>query len=208
MIPLLIHKIKTKYQGVSLIEVLLAVTVGVLVISSAVILMGVALRSNILNRQMAAASGLLIEAHEAINNIVSSGWNNIYNLNKGEPNHYKLTRAIDIWKAESGEETITINNVVYTRYFVVENVSRTNGVIDSVYNASQEDPSTQKVTVYVKWGDPNNPHILSLPKYLSRSQNMRSFIQSDWSGGSGETRVLLQPNNRYDSGTNIQSTTN
>ena len=201
----MIYKIK-KSSGVSLVEIMVATVVSAIFIAGASALIGTSLKSSQASKEKTVAYSLLSETQEAIKNVVASNWHNIYDLSKSEPNHYKIVKSGDVWTIQSGEETITSNNIVFTRYFVAENISRTNDTIDSTYSSSNDDPSTQKITAYIKWGA--GLKVLNLPKYITRSQSPRTFIQSDWSGGSGETNVLLQPNTRYSSDTNMQNITN
>jgi prepilin-type N-terminal cleavage/methylation domain-containing protein len=96
------------------------------------------------------------------------------------------------------------NSTAFTRYFNIENVSRdSNG--DIVTSGGNNDPSTQKITVYIEWpttsGDTGQ---VSVVDYVTRWAN-RVFNQSDWSGGSGQTGVITEPNNRFDNATSISN---
>ena len=103
------------------------------------------------------------------------------------------------------------NNFVYSRYFYVDNVNRDSCGIGSISSSAttsctfggagiSDDPSTQKVTSVIK--DSNNNTLLTEHEYLTRSRNY-SFNQSNWSGGSGQNGIILQPNSLFSSSTNI-----
>src|SRR3989339_213573 len=53
------------------------------------------------------------------------------------------------WVLVAGSENVTINSEAYARFLVVDNVSRdsSSGDIESTYNTSNDDPSTQKITI-------------------------------------------------------------
>jgi hypothetical protein len=101
---------------------------------------------------------------------------------------------------------------IYTRYFSVENVCRTNdssSTISSVTPCNSgdiEDPATQKVTVYTRWPEGKDlPRVaeLTLIDYFTRWQNA-VFYQTDWSGGGNfDGPVTDQSTNRYSTSSNI-----
>ena len=106
------------------------------------------------------------------------------------------------------------NSSVYTRYFYVDNVNRTQcGVGDistsdvsgctSVLGAGSgdiaNDPSTQKINIVVTRADGARYQFYS---YLTRSRNSIT-TQNDWSGGSGQVGPITVSNNKYSTSTNI-----
>ncbi len=93
-------------------------------------------------------------------------------------------------------------NRLFNRYFYVENVNR-DASGDIVQSGGTEDLSTQKITVVISWGD---NHSLSRTQYITRYQN-RSFVQSDWSGGSGQEGPITLENNKFANSSNIDYTT-
>ncbi len=106
-------------------------------------------------------------------------------------------------RALSAEEIKSIYQSDYfSRYFYVENVNR--DVSDNiVLEGGFEDPSTQKITAVLEWlGDKKNLSKFFLSEYLTRWNN-QVFIQNDWSGGPGESQVLLEPNNKFTTSSNI-----
>jgi len=196
-------------KGASLVEILVASLVVVILIGSGVAVMTVSFKISSENQKLAIASGLISEMAEGINNICQGNWFQLYNLTKGEPNHYKIKTTNNILAIDSGEEIITKNNVNFKRYFVVENVSRSSkNDIDSTYNPSNDDPATQKVTFYVLWGGNYNKSINTV-KYYTRSFNNKVWTQSDWSGGAKSEVISIggPVNNIFATSTNINYTT-
>lgn len=101
------------------------------------------------------------------------------------------------------------NSAVFERYFYVENVCRTS---DADYELAgvhpcdpgeTDDPSTQKVTVVVNWGDTGE---FIVDDYITRWRN-RTFPQTDWSGGSGSEGPFTEPTNEYSTSTDIATST-
>ena len=93
----------------------------------------------------------------------------------------------------SGTESVTVGGVAYNRSFSVQNVCRDaasrdiTGITDSggaatacVASGGNNDPSTQRVTVLVSWGEDS----VSWSEYAARWQNL-ICLQMDWSGGTG-----------------------
>jgi len=151
----------------------------------------VSLQSGKVSGERDIAVGLASEALEAVRGASEEKWQNIYDLTKNS--HYKTVQSSNKWTLSPGDETIAINNASYTRYVVIENVSRDAGtrLIDTGTNY---DPSTQKVTVTVSWpyADP-----VVMTDYFLRWRN-KVCNQTDWSGGAG-SGVKNCPNTSYDS---------
>ncbi len=110
-------------------------------------------------------------------------------------------------RALSAEEISSHYNAGYTRYVVLNKVSRSAGNIETSYNSANDDPSTLKVSSFVKYGrglvSNQNGGVQQLNTYLTRSGNNRVFQQTDWSGGSGQTGPVPNPGNKFDSSDNI-----
>lgn len=124
------------------------------------------------------------------NDAASQGWNLLYLppagggdpiTSKGSSNPYHVIQSGGKWILVAGEETITLSNKSFQRKIIIDNVSRdpVSANIESSYNASRDDPATQKVTVVVS-GSTFAP--IQVVSYLSRYLN-EGMLQTDWSGG-------------------------
>jgi len=173
--------------GFSLFEILIAIAVFATVGLAAAQLIGVSLQSDKTGGQKTVGAKLVSEEMEAVNAIVTEQWNNIYALNKGSANHYYAAVSSGKWATSTGDELVTANDLEYTRYFYMENVSRTSGTIDTTYNGANDDPSTQKVTAVVTWKQPggNTLGTTTQSAFLTRSRNAAA-AQSDWTTGAGQ----------------------
>jgi len=188
------HDSRYNLSGQSLLEALLSIALGVILIGSSVALMGVSLKTFNSLKQQLQANSLIRQEAEIIQSLAKDNWHSIYDLTKDSD--YYATSTNNIWSFAAGEETSTINNIPYKRYFKVYNVYRdSNG---DIATSGTEDPSTQKITVFLDYG--NNYGISSnLSFYLTRSSNNQVLNQTDWSGGPNQTGPIPYPDNKFDS---------
>jgi len=180
---------KKSKKGQILIELIVAITLAAIIIGVGAHLIDLSLYSNKFAKEKLKALYLLQEYQEALENIVKEKWHLLYNLSKGEPNHYYLDSSTGKWVIQSGEENINLGGISYQRYFIVEDVFRLNGDINPSGN---NDPSTQKITIKIFWNDDS----LEIFKYLTRWPN-ELFVQTDWSGGEGQLGPITSPNDKY-----------
>jgi len=179
-----IKKIKTN-KGALLFELLIVISLIALVVSFSASAIYLSMRSNKATGDKDTATSLATEALEAARSVADEDWQNIYSLTKGV-GHYYPSISSNKWILTSGDEIINLNNVSYTRYITIDNVSRhaTTRDIEVNYVGANDDPSTQKVTVFVSFtgGD-----TVSISEYFSRWKN-KICGQAGWvTGGSGNT---------------------
>ena len=185
-------------NGQILTELIIAIAITVVIAAIGAQLIGVSLYSAGSSEERQSVVRLAEEIFEALraitqgNNASSQGWNRLYLppdgtgnpiSSKGESNQYKIIISGSEWQIASGSSTITLEGRDYNRYFIIENVSRgANSAIEFVYNGSNDDPHTQKITVFVsKIGGSQ----FTFSEYFSRYLN-ESTAQTSWSGGSGQ----------------------
>ena len=217
-------------RGQSLIEILIAVTVAGVLVGGSAVLVTVVLQSTTQNRYFQAAGLLGQELMDRVTVFAEAKWycsptncpnadgtpTGIYNLFKDhsqDPTHkYWLDQLVSSFISKPGSEARPLNATdLYTRYFYVENVSRDgNGDIQSTYDPAREDPSTQKITVWVEWTNNGPTKNITLVKYLTRSRN-QAFRQTDWSGGSVPPancgQAINSPDNTFCDSTGIDFST-
>ena len=190
-------------KGQSLAEILIAVAVGAIIIGSAAVGISLLLRSNLESRSSQTATFLARELIDKTRSVAEGSWHDIYNLQKGSPNFYRFTASGTMLAVTTSSESSTIENITYTRYFITENVYRVGG--DIVESGGAEDPSTQKITAVVEWPSGGQIRKITVSEYLTRWRN-KILPQTDWSGGSEETGILTEPNNKFASSSNINYT--
>jgi len=199
--------LNTQYRpsGQSLIELLVAISIGTILIGGSVTLMGVSLKSYGTIRKHLQANVLIRQTIEVIQTLARYDWHSIYDLTKASD--YQIGLSGNTWTISEGQETDTINDIPYKRYFQVYNVNR-NGS-GNIADSGNDDSSTQKITVILEYGN-NYVSSSSVSFYLTRSEDNKVFQQTDWSGGSGQTGPLPNPGNKFytaDSNINYASTT-
>jgi len=169
-------------KGQALAEVLIAVVIAGIMIGGIVSTIGTSLITGKKTRQVTAATGLAQEDTEAIKTIASSNWLTVYCPpagscpgNKGSSNHYKIVLSDGTWQVQSGVATSTVDGVVYTHYFYLDNVNRDEG--GDIAESGTEDPSTQKAAVVVTWSGETN---FTISEYIMRVTSA-SFRDFNWS---------------------------
>lgn len=204
------HMLTTKRsqrKGQSLVEILVALGLGVILIGGVTALITVNLRSSSESKTNQAASSLTQEVIDGVKSVAESNWNTFYALSKGTANKYYI--ASSTLAVTAGTEPVTLGEYTFTRYFYIENVNRTKCGIGSPTAVAvtpdcasnfpigdgsiAEDPSTQKISVVVEWTGGRN---IVQTQYISRTRNA-AIRQTDWSGGGGDNSVLTNPNNKY-----------
>ncbi|MDO8429961.1 MAG: 6-bladed beta-propeller [bacterium] len=190
-------------RGQSLIEVVIAMAIGVIMIAVSSGTIALVLQSNQLSQNNQTASELAVALADNLSVLTESNWHNIYDLNKGSGNKYYIATSSGVLVIQSGEEQIIVDGIQFARYFYAENVSRNSGGnIESVYNVSNDDPSTQKATLVTNWIINGSNSVTAYSIYLTRWRN-RLLWQTDWSGGSGQEGPVSQINNKFDSYQNV-----
>jgi len=143
-----IQNTEYRFRGQSLLEALLSIALGVIFIGSSVGLIGVSLRTFNTAKQHLQANSLVRQTAEIIQSLTHDNWHNVSDLTKGS--NYYATSTNNVWSFSSGQEISTINSVPYKRYFQVFDVTRdASGNIGTGNN----DPSTQKIIVYLNYGN-------------------------------------------------------
>lgn len=206
-IPVSAQNFSTKSSGQAITEVIIGLTISAIIVAVVGGAIALILRSNQENIQFQTASLLAQEYADNLQAIAEGNWLTVYNLSpKGTTSTYRVATSGAQYVIQSGTGTLTIDDIQYTRYFSIENVSRdsvTNN-IEGTYSSANDDPSTQKVTAYVEWTRQEARRQISVVKYLARWQN-KVTRQTDWGGGSGQEGPLMSSDNRFSTSTNISS---
>lgn len=198
---------KYNTKGQSLIEVIIGMAIATILIGAAAATTVVVLRSNFDTKTAQIASFLASEYIDNLQSLTYSDWQKIYTplAGKGTDSQFYLNASGTTFELISGATTTVVENKNFIRYFFIENVSRDSCGIGSItINATTscasvgdsgiaDDPSTQKITVYVNWEGGRN---LNKIQYLTRSQN-KVFIQTDWSGGNNQEYFSTSTNNTF-----------
>lgn len=195
-----------KERGQSLAELLVAVAVVTIIISSIVGATILVLRSNLQSTAARTAAGLGQEMVDSVRSIAESQWSNLYNVSpKGSSTTYRVAPSgtPPVLSILGGSEDVTVNNIAYTRFFAVENVNRDSA--QNIVASGTEDLSTQKITVTIKWQMNGQWAEIRNSEYLTRSRNEVTKF-TDWSGSSGVVGPVTSPDSNYFSQNGLSAT--
>lgn len=204
-------------RGQSLIEILVALGIGVILIGGVTALISVNMRSSAESKMAQAASSLTQEVIDGAKSKAEADWVAFYGLAKGSANTYYIASSTNM--ITTGKEALMVSGFGFSRYFYIENVNRTQcGVGTPTSDAATascnanfplgpadiaEDPSTQKIVVVVEWAGGRS---VTQDQYVSRARNV-ALRQTDWSGGGGDESILTAPNNRYATASSVDAVT-
>ncbi|MBI4993447.1 prepilin-type N-terminal cleavage/methylation domain-containing protein [Candidatus Wolfebacteria bacterium] len=189
-------KYNIKNSGQSLIEIIIAMSIGGILIGSASAAIALILKSGYDTKTTQTASFLSAEYLDSLSSMAELNWYSIYNppAVKGENSQFYLIPSGSAYLINSGATSTIIEGRTFTRYFSIENINRDSCGVGSITAAAvscstgpggagvSEDPSTQKITVKVSWTGGGN---LTKVIYLTRNRNT-TFQQVDWSGGGNQ----------------------
>lgn len=188
-------------RGSLLLELLIVIALLAVILSVGTQAVYVSLQSGKISGERDVAVGLASEALEQVRSVADEKWQNIYDLTGKGSTQYHMVQSGNKWATSTGSEVIPLNNASYTRYVIIDNVSRdtsANRLIETTYSSAHDDPSTQKVTVTVSW--PNaDPVVMS--EYFLRWKN-QACLQTNWSSGVGSGTKTC-PDTTYVSSLNL-----
>lgn len=206
----MISKLNKFNSGQLLVEVIISIGLIAVMIAAVIPLVMSGVNASSKENEKFIATLLVKEQIEAVKNIKEGDWNEIYfpagTTNKGLTNFYHPEVSAESWVLASGKENIIKNNMKFTRFLTIENVSRTGlnaaGEIESTYNPSKEDPSTQRITSVVTLANSQN---IVIVEYFSHYKN-EIWAQTDWQGGTGVNDWTAVPGNQYATGIDVDTT--
>ena len=172
-----------------LLEIIIVIAVLAVIITIGSQTIFVSLRSNKTAGERDSALKLAEETFEAVRMVVAENWLDLYKppdgtgdpvTGKGSSSHYYPGQSDGKWVLQSGDDSVKVGDITYTRYFSIDNVSRdSNKDIEAVYNSSNDDPSTQKISVTIS---SSNISDVTATEYVFRWRN-KVCQKTDWSGG-------------------------
>lgn len=183
-------------NGQSLIEVLVATSIGTLIVLGIVSVIAPALKSNKDVEKIQIGSALSRELAENIKIVAESDWHKIESLTAGT--NYYLQSTSSPFAIATGTQTLVLSSTTFQRSFTVQGVNR-DALGKITTSGGFSDPSTKKITISYNIGGTGTS---SLVRYLTRYRN-NAYIQTDWSGGSGQTNSTTTINSRFASSTNV-----
>ena len=194
-------------RGQSLIELLVAIGVGVILVIAAV---GSIVPALLLNREttpMQTGTALGMELMNRVRVWSERDWHSVLAIATGSVNIYTITSSTSPFGAvgvtSTAGEVLTIGTSTYHRYFYLGDVYRTTNLTGSDGAGGAYDPSTKLVTVVYQLPSGATS---SLMEYITRhGGNM--YRQADWSGGPSANGPVTTTNNQFATSVNISYTT-
>lgn len=177
-------------KGQSIIEILVAVTLGAVMILGAIAVIMPALKTNTDTIKAQTGAGLAKEFIDGVRVFAEADWHNLDNLSPGQNYHLRTTSSP--YAVFSGAQSVVVSSTTYARAFQIQGVNRdTNGRI--TVGAGNNDPSTKKVIVVWSWPQTASS---SVSIYFTRWRN-RGYVQTDWSSGGGQDGPLAVVNSKF-----------
>lgn len=179
-------------RGQSLVEVLIAIAVGMIMVIGAItaVVPSLRIQGNSVRVQVAAALGKELLDNTRV--FAESNWAALAALSTSSAVHYYLNASSSPFTTSTGEQAIGVGTTTYTRYFYLSEAKRdSSGMI--VASGGTADPSTRKVTVAYQW---TSGPLSTMVTYVTRSRS-NTFWQTDWSSGGGQDGPVTAPNSRF-----------
>jgi Tfp pilus assembly protein PilV len=155
---------KKKFKkGIGLIEVLVAVFIFTIILSSLILVSNMYLSGAGDNLRLTQAAYLAEEGIEAVKTIRDKSWVDISNLNIDQTYYLNFNTTSSIWQATTTK--IDIDN--FSRSFVLEGVVRggDGNILDSgIPNLNDK---TRKLTIFVSWLGKNGIITKNLKTYIT-----------------------------------------
>jgi hypothetical protein len=187
-------------RGQSLVELLIAIGIGIIFVVGAIGALSVTLRLESQSNHGQPATELTAELTEQIRTITNDDWHTISTLTRNDPAAKYKTVSGTFYSVESGYAEFPSDTLTYRRYFLVEDAFRdTQGRLAA---SGIADPSSLKVTAVTEWDEFGQTVDARTVFYVARTRN-RIWQPTDWSGGVGDDGPSANPGNQYTSKTNI-----
>jgi len=155
-------------KGISIIEILVAITIITIGLFSLFSLTNFSLKARSHNERNIMAVNLSSEMIEAVRIVRDENWNNISGLTMGVDYYPVQSGAAPDWQwvLQSGSESVLGGQ--YLRRVLFEDVSRdTNDDIEDVYNFANDDSNTKKVTAKVSWTEAGVSRQIEIVTYIT-----------------------------------------
>ncbi len=193
------------HRGQSLIELVVAIGIGILLIVGAIGALTVSLRLESQSSHSQPALELAGELSQRLHTIANNDWHaldGIATSSQSVTNQYKISTTTTFYAIAPGYTNVTLNAITYRQYFLLEDVFR--DASDSLVSSGGIfDPSTRKVTLVAEWDEYGQTSDVRFVSYLTRIRN-RLWTQTNWAGGPGLNGPSPNPGPNFASETNIK----
>lgn len=188
-----------KKSGQSLIELIIAIGLGIIFITGAIGALTVTLRLSSETNHGQPALELARELSEQLRTVVNNDWHALNGLSLNGSTEYTVSTTTTFYEITEGSKTTTLNAIDYSVRFVLDPVYRDGN--NAIAAMGTLDPSTIKVTAIASWQSYGQENDVRFSTYLTRIKN-RVWIQTDWSTGPVGALVDASPSTRFATHTN------
>ncbi len=148
-------------KGIGLVEVLVAVFIFTIILSSLILISNLYLSGSTDSLRNTQAAYLAEEGIEGVKIIRDNSWDDILSILSNTQKFLSFSSASSTWQVSDTKEEIG----VFSRSFIINSVSRDSNGDISV--SGTDDPNTKKVTVNVSWNGKKGVVTKSLITYIT-----------------------------------------
>ncbi len=149
-------------KGIGLVEVLVAVFVFTIILSSLILISNLYLSGATDSLRNTQAAYLAEEGIESIKTIRDNSWNDILSIPTDTTKYLSFSIASSSWQISDTEEKIG----VFSRSFVIDSVNR-DSVSGDISDSGTDDTNTKKIIVSISWGGKNGLLTKDLVTYIT-----------------------------------------
>ncbi len=190
-------------RGQSVIELVIGIAIGIALLTGAIAIIAVSLRTGSINRARQPGLELSQELTTQTEAAARASWLAIFNAGAhGTSTPYHLVASGTDYIVASGTESLTVNGISFTRWLTMSDVYRDNNDTITGGGGGTLDPSTLCFTFNTNWTQDGESKTVTLDKCLTRSEN-RVIVETTWTSGSGQEGPVATPNGLFASSTNI-----
>jgi type II secretory pathway pseudopilin PulG len=169
-------------QGQSIVELIVAMAVGVILLVGGVAAIVPMLKASKNVAQIQAASALGKELFENVRVLAEADWHALDGLSTSSAGRYYIIASTSPFAVATGTESVVVSTTTYDRFFYLDDVYR-NPTAPFEPGGSAYDPSTKRITVVYVW--PTNASD-TITGYLTRAVD-DVLWNNNWTAGGNQS---------------------
>lgn len=148
-------------KGVGLVEVLVAVFIFTVILSSLILISNLYLLGATDSLKNTQAAYLAEEGIEALKTIRDNSWDNISSIPIDTEKYLSFSTASSSWQISDSEDLVSI----FSRSFIINSVNRDSD--GDISLSGTDDPNTKKINITVSWNGKNGVITKNLVTYIT-----------------------------------------
>ncbi|MFA6227348.1 MAG: prepilin-type N-terminal cleavage/methylation domain-containing protein [Candidatus Paceibacterota bacterium] len=164
---------KTNFKkGIGLVEVLVAVFIFSVILTTLITACNLYLSSAGSNLKFTKAAYLAEEGIEAVKTVRDAGWSNISSLTSNIPYFLSFSTTTSVWQITSEKLSRAPEfSGDFDSSFTINSVSRNADGYHQISSGGVDDPNTKLLTVSVSWQDKGSTTTKSISTYITNILN-------------------------------------